>query len=40
MGTARVASILLWMRIRPWGVVFLSYLLYDAFVGNGLGTGM
>jgi hypothetical protein len=29
----KIASVLLWMRIRPWGVVLLSYLFYGAFVG-------
>jgi hypothetical protein len=33
MDTARIASILLWMRIKPWGMILLSYLLYGAFVG-------
>jgi hypothetical protein len=40
MGTVRIVFTLLWMKIRPWGMVSLSYLTYDAFVGNDHGTSM
>jgi hypothetical protein len=40
MGTIRIVFTLLWTKIRPWGMVSLSYLTYDAFVENDHGTGM
>jgi hypothetical protein len=40
MGTVKIAFTLLWMKIRPWSVVSLSYLTYDAFAENDRGTGM
>jgi hypothetical protein len=40
MGIVKIAFTLLWMKIRPWGMVSLSYLTYDAFAKNDRGTGM
>jgi hypothetical protein len=39
MGTVKIVFTLLWMKIRPWGMVYLCYLTYDAFVENDRGTG-